>query len=73
MNPQFSIIPNANPKQIKKRTAQFLKQKILLHTNTNNKNTCKTVCKMRYLTNLWKFNISEDSASSFKPIPTDVF
>ena len=32
-----------------KNTAQFFKQKILFHTNTNNKNICKTVCKMQFL------------------------
>ena len=42
---------NVTPSQIKeiKNTAQFLEQNILLHTNINNRDMCKIVCKMQYL------------------------
>ena len=34
---------------LKTNTSQFLEQKILFHTNTNNKSTGKIVCKIQYL------------------------
>ena len=69
------LIPYGTPSQIKKtyNTAQLLERTILLHTNINNKNTCKIVCKMQYLKNGLQFNVSEGSLNSIKPIPTNVF
>ena len=37
------------PNQTNVNTAQFLEQKILFHTNINNKNLGKIVCKMQSL------------------------
>ena len=47
------ISNNATPDWMKQvqNTAQFFEQKVLFHTNINNKNTCKIVCKMQCLKN----------------------
>ena len=46
---------------------------MLFHVNISNKNTCKINCKMQYLKNGSQFIVSEGSASSINPTPTNVF
>ena len=44
------MLPQTKSKKIQ-NAAQFLEQKVLLHTNINNKNKCKIICKMNCLKN----------------------
>ena len=50
MPPQTKSNKQTN-KQTKLNTTQVLEQKILFHTNINNENICKIVCKTQCLKN----------------------